>query len=55
MKSRGNVRCECCKMDIPTGHQMVKFAGRFWMIEHYRSYRDRRGGVSGTSAVGKLV
>lgn len=42
MKSRGGITCECCKIRIPTGHQIVRYAGRYWMIEHYREYKDDR-------------
>jgi len=43
MKSRGNVVCECCKVHVPAGTQVIRYAGRIWRTDHLIEYRRTRG------------
>ena len=43
MKSRGNVVCEHCKVHVPAGTQVSRYAGRYWRTDHLIEYRRKRG------------
>lgn len=43
MKSRGAVTCEHCKVHVPAGTQVSRYAGRLWRTDHLIEYRRNRG------------
>ena len=43
MKSRGIRTCGCpCGSSIPTGTNVVRYAGRIWRVDHLIAYQKAR-------------
>lgn len=49
MKIRYPSACECCKVHISTGTQVVMFAGHPWIPEHLVAYKAKRRALAASA------